>query len=465
MVDLIRIVVAVVLVPVLALLLLHGLLFALEYLLGRVPFGRLARFALVAIKSLRRNPVRTSLTYMAAFVLVAVVTIVWSALAVLERFMQAKTRDVKVVITDKWRAISEMPFGYAGPLMEGAANSSRTGQVRPQDGMTWQGYSGAIDAIKKTRENTIDFVALEPRKAVTVMDRLFQELPQQSKQQSGRNLDQVQEFLIAIDAMEKNKRGVILGRNVLERIHKQVGDRFGVTGTYYNGIDLQFDIVGQFPPGRYNEMAIMHRDYLNDAIDGYPRTHGGQRHPLADRTLNVVLLEVPDSDSYSQVAKQIESSPLFRNPSLRCETLSSFAVSQLEAYRDLIWAMRWFLAPAILSIMALVLANAISLSVRERRTEMAILKVLGYRPAQILALVLGEAVLLGALSGVLSAGTVYEMVNRLVNTADSVLPIYIPDEAIWWGPAAGALMAVAGSLLPALSACRVRVSEVFARIG
>lgn len=465
MLQVVGIVVGVVVVAMLALLPLHGALYGAEFAVSRVPFGRLARFTLVAIKSLRRNPVRTSLTYVAAFVLVAVVTVVWSALAVLERFMQAKTRDVKVVITDKWRAISEMPFGYAGPLMEGAANPSRSGQVRPQDGMTWQGYSGTIDPVKKTRENTIDFVALEPRKAVTVMDRLFQELPQQSKQQSGRNLDQVQDFLAAIDAMEKNKRGVILGRNVLERIHKQVGDRFGLTGTYYTGIDLQFDIVGQFPPGRYNEMAIMHRDYLNDAIDGYPRTHGGQRHPLADRTLNIVLLEVPDTDSYNQVAKQIESSPLFRNPSLRCETLSSFAVSQLEAYRDLIWAMRWFLAPAILATTALVLANAISLSVRERRTEMAILKVLGYRPGQILALVLGEAVLLGALSGMLSAGAVYEVVNRLVNTADSVLPIYIPDEAFWWGPAAGALTAVAGSLLPALSACRVRVSEVFARIG
>ena len=45
--------------------------------------------------------------------------------------------------------------------------------------------------------------------------------------------------------------------------------------------------------------------------------------------------------------------------------------------------------------MALVIANAISISVRERRTEMAVLKVLGFRPGQILVLVLGEALLIG----------------------------------------------------------------------
>ena len=65
--------------------------------------------------------------------------------------------------------------------------------------------------------------------------------------------------------------------------------------------------------------------------------------------------------------------------------------------------MRWFLAPACIIVLALVLANAISISVRERRTELAVMKVLGFRPRQIVLLVLGESVLLGLLSGLASA--------------------------------------------------------------
>ena len=65
---------------------------------------------------------------------------------------------------------------------------------------------------------------------------------------------------------------------------------------------------------------------------------------------------------------------------MKCETASSGIATFLEAYRDLIWGMRWLLAPAILVTLSLVISNAISISVRERRMELAVLKVLGFRP-------------------------------------------------------------------------------------
>ena len=61
--------------------------------------------------------------------------------------------------------------------------------------------------------------------------------------------------------------------------------------------------------------------------------------------------------------------------------------------------------------MSLVIANAISISVRERRTEMAVLKVLGFGPRRILMLVLGEALLIGAGSGFLSVAATFLIVN------------------------------------------------------
>ena len=41
----------------------------------------------------------------------------------------------------------------------------------------------------------------------------------------------------------------------------------------------------------------------------------------------------------------------------------------------------------------------------------------------------------------------------------------IPVDALWWGPAFGALTSLAGSLVPALQAQRIKVSEVFAKVG
>jgi putative ABC transport system permease protein len=449
----------------LALLPLFLILIAGEYLLARVNFGRLPRFLLLLVKGLRRNPLRTSLTYLAAFVLVAIVTIVWSALYVLDRFMQERAKEIKVVVSEKWQANGAMPFGYARPLCEGAADASRSGDIRPDDAMTWQFYLGTVDAEKRTRESLVFLIALEPSKAATLMDRVMDDVPQQSQQQSGPKLAQAQDFLAALSRMEQNKRGAILGRKVLDQLNKRVGDRIKLTGINYKDLDLEFEIVGAFPKGRYNDTAIMNRDYFNDALDVYPKTHAGQKHPLADRSLNLVVLQVSDLYAYDRVTGQIDSCGLFENPAVKCETLAAYAVAELNSYKDIIWGMRWLLSPAILVTLAVVITTSISISLRERRKEIAVLKVLGYRPAQVLALVLGEAILIGAMSGILSSVITYQAINRLLDNADSVLPVYIPDAALYWGPVVGALTGLAGSFVPAWTACRVQVSEVFARVG
>jgi putative ABC transport system permease protein len=136
----------------------------------------------------------------------------------------------------------------------------------------------------------------------------------------------------------------------------------------------------------------------------------------------------------------------------------------MEAYRSLIWGLRWLLSPSILVCMTVIIATGISLSVRERRTEIAVLKVLGFRPGQVLLLVLGEAVLIGTVSGFISAGLTCLAVNEVL---DRLAPqiFLIPVEALWWGPALGGMTSLVGSVFPAWQACRIQVSEVFARVA
>jgi putative ABC transport system permease protein len=441
------------------------LLFSGELVLTRFAPGRGTKFVLLALRSLRRNLLRTSLTYLAVFVLVFVVTLVWSMLYYLDALAVEKTKDLKVIVNDKWQIDSRLPWSYARPLSEGAANPARPHDVRPQDAMTWQVYMGTVDAAKQTREGLVVLIALEPRKLLTMMDAIWEDLiPDRAGADRHRKAELTRQLEAAVALMEANKRAVVMGQTQLLALNKRVGERFTLTSQTHTGIDLEFEIVGAFPPGRYNELAVMNRDYLNDALDQYPKTHGGIKHPMADRSLTLVWLQLADREAFNRVAEQIESSGLFRNPAVKCETLSSGIAVTLDVYGDLIWGIRWLLAPSILGTMALVLANAISINVRERRTELAVLKVLGFRPGQILALVLGEALLIGAASGLLSAGLTYGVVNEGLSGVTPWL-LHIPASALWWGPAVGALTALAGSLAPAWSAGSVKVSEVFARVA
>ena len=158
-------IVGVIVVAVAALAPLFLLLYLGEHALNAAPFGRFARFLLVALKSLRRNLLRTTLTYLATFVLVVVIVMVWSVLHFLGELTSEKAKDLKIIVSEKYQMGSQMPFSYAGPLSEGAARSDHAEDTRPQDSMTWQFYVGTLDPAKTTREDLVFFIALEPRRS------------------------------------------------------------------------------------------------------------------------------------------------------------------------------------------------------------------------------------------------------------------------------------------------------------
>ena len=238
----------------------------------------------------------------------------------------------------------------------------------------------------------------------------------------------------------------------------------------YKDIDLEFEIIGELPGGRYEQSAVMNYRYLDEALrDVQQGQSKDQQHPMTEKTLALMWLRVPDTPTFERVAEQVMSSPEYKSPAVKCETASSGIASFLDAYKDLLFGMRWLLVPAILVTMALVIANAISISVRERRMEMAVLKVLGFSPNQILILVLGEALLIGCVSGVFSAWVTEipdQRADRRHRAADRVLrQVLCRRRRAVVGPASVPRPPLAGSLLPAWSARSVKVSEVFSKIA
>jgi putative ABC transport system permease protein len=117
--------------------------------------------------------------------------------------------------------------------------------------------------------------------------------------------------------------------------------------------------------------------------------------------------------------------------------------------------------------MVLLIANAISLNVRDRIKEMAVLKVIGFRPRHLFVLVLGEALVLGTCSGLVAAGLLYWIANTFFSgiTLAGGDPFPVPPQAVLWGAGVGAATTLIGSFLPAWTAGSVRASQVFARVA
>ena len=78
--------------------------------------------------------------------------------------------------------------------------------------------------------------------------------------------------------MVKDKRKVVIGVDRLEALNKKVGDKITVYSFNYKDINLECEIIGALPKGRYGQSAVMNCQYLNDAVnEDYPRTHNGQK--------------------------------------------------------------------------------------------------------------------------------------------------------------------------------------------
>jgi len=418
------------------------------------------RFLGIMLKSIRRNLLRSSLTYLAIFVLVLIVTGIWSILDFLDQVTSEKNQDFKVVVTERYQIPSQMPPSYAPRLAEAAESLDPAYAARKGDWMSWAFIGSSIDPQVRTLETILFLIATEP-KALAM--GLFSDIEPERLSPADRSM-----MLENVKKMERNVQGLLVGPQRLKKINKQVGDRVKAYSFNYKDIVFDFEIVGTFPPGRYDESVLMNAEYLRRSLDAYERDTG-KRHPMAQKSVNLFWVRFPNREGFERYAEVITQPGKFSSPSVKVEMESSAISSFLEAYKDLIRGMRYLLAPAILASMVLIIANAISIGVRERRPEMAVMKVLGFRPAQILALVLGEGLLIGVVSGAVSSWLTYALVNNVFHGIPLQIAFFprffVPPAALWWGPVVGAATAIIGSFLPAWSARSVKVSEVFARVA
>jgi putative ABC transport system permease protein len=404
------------------------------------------RFFMLIFKSVCRHAARTVATGLALVVLVMVGILISAVLFSLDQFTAEKSKEARMIVKSRWRLPSRMPISYVPLLSRGAAATGE--DVLPLDFMAWQFYAGTIDPVNVTPESSVFCIAVEPRKIRSMMEDLEDLDPE------------------LVEKMMANKRAVLMGPGQLQALDKRVGERIVVTGlSFFRGLDLEFEIVGQLPEGTY-DATIINWDYLNGAFDRYEREHLGFKHPADQERLCLFWLKLADADAFRRVAAQIESCSQLTNPPLECQSPSLDLAARLAVHRDLVWVMRWLLAPTVLAIMALVIVNATGISVRQREKELAVLKVLGFSPRRILLLVVGEAVLVGAVAGLLGGGLTFTLARTFFSGSEFLFvpELIVPFHALAWGPVFGALTALLGSVGPAWTAHSLNVAQVFARV-
>ena len=253
------------------------------------------------------------------------------------------------------------------------------------------------------------------------------------------------------DTWLKNRNGAAVGRVLAQRFGWKVGDRItlkssmpsaaGAGDAWEFTVDAIFDVA----PGAGDTGALlMHYAYLNEGR-------------LYDKdTVWSYAVGVNDPDQAGLVAKRIDQ--VFENSAAETKTWTEKAmVKNLVAQFGNIGAMVLVIATTVFFTVLLVTASTMSEAVRERSSELALFKAIGFTHAQVSGLILAESMLLMTLGGVAGLALAYLVNGGLAVALAQYMPLYAMRSSdlvigfvlmVLFGFVAGWLPAQAGFRLP-----------------
>ncbi len=279
-------------------------------------------------------------------------------------------------------------------------------------------------------------------------------------------LDMYPEFIVPADQREqylKERNACVVGRKLAEKYGWKVGDRVQLIGTIFPG-DWDFIIRGIYRGAEKgtDETAFLFRwDYLNERV----------REMSPDDADNVgwYMVQIAGNADAAAMSQQIDT--LFKNSFAETltETERAFQQSFVAMSGTIILAMR-VISIVVIFIILLVLANTIAMSARERLSEYAVLKTLGFRPFHLIGLISGESMLIALLGFVVGMILMIFAVQGLgvfINeNLGSFFPVFeLKDQTIVMAFGAAILVAVVAALFPVWRAVKMKIADGLRQIG
>jgi len=256
-----------------------------------------------------------------------------------------------------------------------------------------------------------------------------------------------------LEALDKEKRGAIVGRKLADRFGWKIGDNIAMTGTIYPG-DWEFIIVGIYT-GREADtdetQFIFRFDYLDDVMKEESPGRAGQ--------VGWFALKIDDPSRSAEIASAIDSR--FDNSwaETKTETEKQFQLSFIELASAIIVGLR-IISYLIIGVILLVMINTMAMTARERVSENAFMRTLGFRGYHLAGLILGESLLIAGLGGVVGMILLYLVSSGVGVALSQFFPGFVASGLIYavsFGVAL--LVGLAAAIFPIQRAMRISIVD------
>ena len=270
------------------------------------------------------------------------------------------------------------------------------------------------------------------------------------------------EYLVPPDqlkAFRQDRSGVILGRKTATNHNFKIGDVITLNGDIFPGA-WQFTVRGIYTgkePSTDETAMFFDWNYLYEQVKA--------REPGREVGAGWYVLKVDRPDDMVKVAGNVDT--LFANSRAPTKTESERAFQQgFVSMSSAIITSLQVVSFVIIGIILLVLANTIVMAVRERTREYAVLKTLGFTGRHVLTFILGEALVIGLLGGILGILLTFPIVQGFGKALPTFFPVIgVSGFTVMLALAIACLCGLAAGAAPAVRAAKMPIVSGLRTVG
>ncbi len=253
---------------------------------------------------------------------------------------------------------------------------------------------------------------------------------------------------------QRDPRSAVVGRRLAEEHGFAPGDIINLRGTVFPG-NWQFLVAGIFDGAEETtdtRQMYFHWSYLNEDMKKRPLNREAD-------SVGVFITKISDPSRAAEVSLAIDG--IFSNSPKETltETEQAFQLGFVSMIETIVLAIRAVSFVVILIIMA-VMANTMAMTARERTSEYATLKALGFSPSFVAGLISAESVLLAALGGAVGIALTFPASDAFHSATGTLFRSFeVSSETVGMQIAAAVLTGLVAAVAPAIKAYRIRIVD------
>ncbi len=383
------------------------------------------KFFLLIVKSARRSKRRTALTALS----VAIAVFLFASLRAVLDGLNAGTAgssSTRIVTIRSTSLIFSMP-------------ESHLNRIRNTEGVTDITYANWFGGIYKDPRNFFAQFAVDPESYL----RMYPEVLLSAEERAA--------FL-------NDRTGCIVGNGLAETYGFKIGDKIvlQVGIPVYGDQDFDFTVRGIYRAGGTavdNQSMLFNWKYADERA-------------LQKGQIGWFVVKIDNPDRAAAISSAIDQQFANTPYETKTDTEAQFQSSFASMFGN-ISLLLGSIAVAVVVTTLFVAANTMAMSVRERTTEIAVMRTLGYPSQIIFFLIAGEGLLISVLGGVLGAGLAWLIVNgQALGLSGGFVPVFgVSARNAGVGVLISIGIGLVAGLIPAVLASRLKIIDALRRVA